>query len=146
MCEVPHADAEHLANHLAFTAMLHSDEHEDWLDEHAPEWGDSNPAELGPVVAEHVAETEFDEVFDDTTHQHDHDHGHGRFEDAVAEQVGQGAGRTAPAGGRGDLTSEQADVLEEARELTRQMHESAEDAATEDGDEDEDAAADTESE
>ncbi|MCT9095468.1 DUF5810 domain-containing protein [Haloarchaeobius sp. HME9146] len=136
VCEVPHADAEHLANHLAFTAMLHSDEHEDWLDDHAPDWESSNPAELGPVVTEHVEEAEFDGVFDDTTHQHDHDHGHERFEDAVAEQVGRGAG------GRGDLTSDQADVLEEARELTRQMHES------DDGDEndDEDDSADTENE
>ncbi|WP_439028598.1 DUF5810 domain-containing protein [Haloarchaeobius sp. DT45] len=134
VCEVPHADAEHLANHLAFTAMLHSDDHEDWLDDHAPDWESSNPTELGPVVAEHVDETEFDEVFEDTTHQHDHDHGHGRFEDAVAEQVGRGAG------GRGDLTGDQADVLQEARELTRRMHESSDDEA------DSDHSTDTENE
>ena len=52
VCSVPHADAEHLANHLAFTAMLHGDDHEAWLDEHVPGWGSSNPAELGPTIAE----------------------------------------------------------------------------------------------
>ncbi|WP_435361030.1 DUF5810 domain-containing protein [Haloarchaeobius sp. DFWS5] len=126
VCEVPHADAEHLANHLAFTAMLHSDDHEQWLDDHAPDWEQSNPESLAPVVSEHVDEAEFEGVFDDTTHDHEHEHDHGSFEDAVADQVG-GAG----AAGRGDLTASQSDVLDEARELTRQMYDAGDDAAEE---------------
>ncbi|WP_435334892.1 DUF5810 domain-containing protein [Haloarchaeobius sp. TZWWS8] len=137
VCEVPHADAEHLANHLAFTAMLHADEHEQWLDEHAPDWGGSNPETLAPVVAEHVEEAEFDGVFDDTTDGHDHQHGQS-FEDAVAEQAG-GIQQ-----GRGDLTSSQEAAIEEARELTRQMRENREAAL--DDDDDADDAADTENE
>ena len=34
VCEIPHQDATHLANHLAFTAMTHGDDHEAWLDDH----------------------------------------------------------------------------------------------------------------
>lgn len=83
VCSVPHADAEHLANHLAFTAMLHGDEHEDWLAEHAPEWESANPESLAPVVADAVPETEFEQVFEDTTEGHDHDHA--SFEDAESD-------------------------------------------------------------
>ncbi|WP_435344606.1 DUF5810 domain-containing protein [Haloarchaeobius sp. HRN-SO-5] len=134
VCSVPHADAEHLANHLAFTAMLHGDEHEAWLNEYAPGWESSNPAELGPTVAAAVPETEFEQVFDDTAGGHDHDQQ--RFEDAVAEQASHR--------GRGASTATgHEDVLEEARELTRQMHEEAERSGeSEDGE----AASDTENE
>jgi hypothetical protein len=110
VCSVPHADAEHLANHLAFTAMLHGDAHEDWLAEHAPEWESANPESLAPVVAEVVPETEFEQVFEDTTDGHDH----ANFEDAVAEGV--------RGGHRGQATADHEAVLQEAQELTRQMH------------------------
>ncbi|MFD1644159.1 DUF5810 domain-containing protein [Haloarchaeobius litoreus] len=131
ICSVPHADAEHLANHLAFTAMLHGDEHEDWLAEHAPEWESANPEALGPVVAEAVPETEFDQVFEDTTDGHDHT----SYEDAVAEGVR--GGNQSPA------TGEHEAVLQEARELTRQMHA---DSETDPEHEETDEASDTESE
>ncbi|WP_256297745.1 DUF5810 domain-containing protein [Haloarchaeobius salinus] len=132
VCSVPHADAEHLANHLAFTAMLHGDAHEDWLAEHAPEWESSSPEALGPVVAEAVPETEFEQVFEDTTDGHDHQHG--SFEDAVAEGVRDSH--------PGPATADHEEVLQEARELTRQMHEDGEDATTER----EDAAGETDTE
>ena len=32
VCEDPQSDATHLANHLAFTAMLRGGEHGEWLD------------------------------------------------------------------------------------------------------------------
>lgn len=116
VCSVPHADAEHLANHLAFTAMLHADEHETWLDEYAPEWESSSPAELGPTVAEAVPETEFDAVFEDTT---DDGHDHASFEDAVAEGVRSSH--------RGPASAGHEDVLEEAMELTREMYDDEDD-------------------
>jgi hypothetical protein len=118
VCEVPHADEEHLANHLAFTAMLHSDEHEDWLDEHAPDWESMDAAGLAPLVADVVPEAELDESFEDTTHDHNHGHDHGQqstgFDDGTVEQFGHG--QETP-------TEEQARIIEEARELTRKMYE-----------------------
>jgi hypothetical protein len=107
VCATPQADARHLANHMAFTAVLGDAEHEAWLDEHAPGWGEAGEAELAPRVAEHAPEGEFAQVFEDTaggleesdstdppgdrsgalfdddvhTHTHadgdDHEHGHG---------------------------------------------------------------------
>ena len=134
VCETPQADGEHLANHLAFTAMLGREDHEAWLDEHAPGWEESNPDDLAPKVVDAVPETEFPQIFDDTTeHQHDHgEHQHGAaapdetpFEQELARQSG-GAGR-------GDLTGEAQEVMAEAREMTEQML--ADDGETADADE-----------
>ncbi|WP_256391843.1 DUF5810 domain-containing protein [Natronoarchaeum rubrum] len=125
VCEAPQADGEHLANHLAFTAMLGREDHEAWLDEHAPGWAESNPDDLAEVVVDSVPETEFPQIFDDTTHDHDgtdhgaHDHQHGAapegtpFEQELAHQT-RGPGR-------GDLSAQAQDVMAEAREMTEQM-------------------------
>lgn len=115
VCSVPQADDEHLAHHLAITAITHGDEHEDWLDEHAPGWGENDPAGLAERVVEHVDETAHETVFEDTTDNHDHS-----FEAEVERQLG-GRGDRSGHGGRGDLTSEADAVLAEARELTAQM-------------------------
>ncbi|QSG03843.1 DUF5810 domain-containing protein [Natranaeroarchaeum sulfidigenes] len=114
VCEAPQADGEHLANHLAITAIMGREGHEEWLDEHAPEWEDSTRSELAEAVVEHVPETEFPQLFEDTTDGH----GHGGQSGATLEQemARQTAGR-----GRGDLTDETRDVLAEARELTEEM-------------------------
>jgi len=66
VCATPQADASHLANHMAFTAVLGDEEHEAWLDEHAPGWSEAGEAELAPRVAEHAPEGEFQQVFEDT--------------------------------------------------------------------------------
>ena len=66
VCATPQADARHLANHVAFTAVLGDAEHEAWLDEHAPGWAEAGEAELAPRVAEHAPEGEFPQVFEDT--------------------------------------------------------------------------------
>ena len=66
VCGDPQADAGHLANHLAFTAILGADHHEAWLEEHAPSWGEMGEAELAEAVVDHVEETEFPQVFEDT--------------------------------------------------------------------------------
>ncbi|QZP36261.1 DUF5810 domain-containing protein [Halobaculum magnesiiphilum] len=119
VCETPQRDSEHLANHLAFTAMLHGDEHEDWLDEHVDDWGDRTPADLASVVTEFAEETEYDEVFEDTTgsgatggHGHSHDHG-----DQERPDVAGG-------GGIAEAVTDEAveSVLEEAQELTEEMY------------------------
>lgn len=116
VCSVPQADGEHLANHLAITALTHGDEHEDWLDEHAPGWADEDPQSLGERVTPHAPETDHETVFEDTTE------GSGsRFEDELERQVGGRAGR-------GDLTGEAEAVLEEARDLTERMLDDDEEA------------------
>ncbi|WP_338740858.1 DUF5810 domain-containing protein [Haloplanus salilacus] len=113
VCETPQRDAEHLANHLAFTAMLHGDAHETWLDDHVPEWADAGVAELAPVVADHAEETTYEEVFEDTVPRHDHGH------DAEAP-VGD-AGTAAPTVDVEGLDDDDRRVLAEAREMTREM-------------------------
>ncbi|MFC7172941.1 DUF5810 domain-containing protein [Haloplanus litoreus] len=71
VCETPQRDAEHLANHLAFTAMLHGDAHERWLDERVPEWADLGADDLAPAVADHADETGYDEVFEESIPEED---------------------------------------------------------------------------
>ncbi|QLD89348.1 hypothetical protein HWV07_10030 [Natronomonas salina] len=138
VCEDPQADAGHLANHLAFTAILGDDDHEAWLEEHAPGWGEMGEAELAEAVVDHVEETEFPQVFEDTVggleestpdsleersgmlfedegfgddQPHDHQHGHGpaRAGDLSAE-----------------MDPETEAIVEEAREMTREMLREAE--------------------
>jgi len=121
VCGDPQADGHHLANHLAFTAMLGDGDHVTWLDERVPDWADADPADLAATVTEAAEETDYPQVFGDTSSDHDrhHDHAHGH------------AGGPADAldGGPGDVdlsasvddTAERGvgDVLAEARDLTR---------------------------
>jgi hypothetical protein len=104
VCATPTPDGEHLANHLAMTALLHDDEHAVWLDEHAPDWTDEDPAGLGERVTEFVPEADLDL-------------GTGTepvasFESALAAQSGEG---------RASDPATQA-ALEQAREWTAQLH------------------------
>jgi hypothetical protein len=125
VCETPQADARHLANHLAFTAVLGREDHEAWLDEHAPGWSEAGEAELAPRVAEHAESAEFDQVFEDTTGglergrpdvaprgagEHEEGHGHGHGHEHTHEE-----------GDRAPTDPETRAVLEEARALTREM-------------------------
>ncbi|MFC4439636.1 MULTISPECIES: DUF5810 domain-containing protein [Natrialbaceae] len=130
VCDVEEADAVHLANHLAVTASLGRQDHRAWLEEHAPDWADCGPEELGEILAERATEIETPE-FDDRAHDP------GRppaLEDELSRQANQP--------GRGAMTAEAESVLEEAREMTRQMEaaDSADEAnADESGDENENA-------
>ncbi|MFU8869757.1 DUF5810 domain-containing protein [Natronococcus sp.] len=118
VCETEEVDAVHLANHLAVTASLGRPDHEAWLEDHAPDWGDCSPEELGEIVSEHAETVETPE-FDD------HDHAdHGRpdgLEGDLARQSRQP--------GRGSMTAEAEQVLREARELTEQMADGIDGAA-----------------
>jgi hypothetical protein len=120
VCETPQRDGEHLANHLAFTAMLHGDAHETWLDEHAPDWSEDGAAELAPVVVEYADEVAYEEVFEDTT---GHDHAHDP---------------TTAAFDASDLDGDAKRALAEAREMTRTMLD-ADDGADADADADDKA-------
>jgi hypothetical protein len=137
VCEDPQADGHHLANHLAFTAMLGDDAHEAWLDDHAPEWADADPAALADAVVEHATETVYPQVFEDTTDDdsqgshsadgRDHGHRHGDTRDHDHGGSASLAGDDVPTGGVADVTDTLASdddrsveaVLAEARSLTR---------------------------
>ncbi|WP_247003045.1 DUF5810 domain-containing protein [Halosolutus gelatinilyticus] len=114
VCDAEQADAEHLANHLAVTASLGREDHEAWLEEHAPDWPDRTPEELGEIVSQYAPEVD--------TPEFDSSHGHSpTLEDELARQSRRP--------GRGEMTSETERVLEEARELTRRMQGTAEEDA-----------------
>jgi len=127
VCETPHPDGEHLANHLAFTAMLGRTDHEAWLDDHAPDWESQGPDDLADSVAEHVPETEFPQMFDDTTPSEGHDHGHDARAPTLEDHLAEGGARGY---GRGDLSGEADDVLQEARRMTAEMYDEEDDGDT----------------
>lgn len=107
VCEDPQADTSHLANHLAFTAMTGGDDHEAWLDETIGDWGQFGETELGELVADHAEEREFPQVFEESgLEDHDDDHSMPAGADSQRNR---------------DLSEADAAVLEEARELTREM-------------------------
>lgn len=141
VCEVPQQDAEHLANHLAFTALLHEDDHADWLDESVPDWREGGPEDLAPRVGDIAEESDYDAVFEDTTEDHaGHEHQHGghqqREHDHHHGQSGHDLGVDPAAAGRqaasGELDAEAQSVLQEARAMTREM---LDDADAEDAEE-----------
>jgi hypothetical protein len=132
VCETPQSDAEHLANHLAFTAMLGDDDHEEWLDDHAPGWQEQGEDELADRIEEYAKEVGFPQVFEDTTHDHDHGdepQGGDLFEDELERANSQGRGSMASgagaggagAGGAGSLDGEAQSILQEARAMTEEM-------------------------
>lgn len=174
VCDAPQADIGHLANHLAFTAMLRSDGHGDWLDERVPDWSELGEADLTAALREHAAdldEAEYPQVFEDTTgdaveggrdaadqrsgalfddhsghdhgHQHAHDQGHAH-DGATGGPVPDGAETGSLPGG--ELPDEDREaIIEEAREMTRELRGGRGDDASEaadDGDGADDVPAD----
>ncbi|QKY17012.1 DUF5810 domain-containing protein [Halorubrum sp. CBA1229] len=133
VCETPQRDGEHLAHHLAFTAMLHGDDHEAWLDERVPDWSDRDPDGLAAEVTPHADDAEYHEVFEDTVDRgrpdvdlgdHDHaGHSHGAPDVPGARGGVDESGATDP---------ETEAALREARELTRKMFEEDEDSESDD--------------
>ncbi|WP_075937915.1 DUF5810 domain-containing protein [Halosegnis longus] len=128
VCDDPQVDARHLANHLAFTAILGDDDHEAWLDDHVPEWAEEGEAELAERVREFADEDEYPQVFEDTTGErpdrdggrsgelfesegHGHDHG----------QAGHAHDQELPPQADMEMDEDTQAVIEEARELTKEM-------------------------
>lgn len=108
VCEEPQVDDAHLANHLAFTAIIHGDEHEAWLDDHVDDWGAMGPEALGPRVAADATEVEVDAP--------DHEHEERRGGSPAIEQPTDESA----------LSADDRAILEEARDLTRRMYEDSE--------------------
>lgn len=145
VCDAPQADDGHLANHLAFTALLRGGEHETWLDEQVPDWESLDEAGLAERVVDHASTVEYPRVFDDTTGGPEpapdgHD-GHGRG--AVDEhahgsplQPNAGADSVARLLDGVDFSALRADeaiddeeldeIIAHARELTRHRREESE--------------------
>lgn len=69
VCESPHPDSEHLANHVAFTGLMGGEDHESWLDEHVPDWADRDPESLGDALAEIVSTVDLEGVGSDDNGQ-----------------------------------------------------------------------------
>lgn len=144
VCDIEQPDGEHLAHHLAFTAMLHGDDHESWLDEHAPGWGDFGPAELADVVVRDAPEVDVQgaesaDSHGGRTHGHGHGHGNGHGHGHTTPEYG---GRTASRGGRDGLDADAAAVLQEAQALTQSMLEADEGNDEDENDDDGDATDD----
>lgn len=113
VCETPQADAGHLGDHLAITAIARGGDHEAWLDEQVPDWADLDKATLAEQVAQLAEATEYPQVFEDTTGE---TASTGRdFDPTTVEQLA------------GDATDTDVEaVLEEARKLTERRHEESE--------------------
>ncbi|SFR30609.1 MULTISPECIES: DUF5810 domain-containing protein [Halorubrum] len=154
VCDTPQRDGEHLAHHLAFTAMLHGGDHESWLDERVDDWSEREPTALAAEVTPHAEDAEYDEVFEDTvprgrpdvgmgsggeaaSSDHGHDHGRGSAHDHGADPD------PAPDAGVPDPDAVDdptvAEALREARELTREGAADDGDAGAEDEADDADA-------
>ena len=114
VCDDPQADAGHLANHLAFTALARGGDHEAWLDEHVPGWGQLGESELADELVDEAEEAEYPQVFEESGVEggHDHDQGtHGHGVDPA----------DARARGRGEMDDEARAIMEEARAITEEM-------------------------
>jgi len=134
VCEEPQADDAHLANHLAFTALIRGGDHEDWLDEHVPDWGEMGEEGLANTVREHAESADYPAVFEDTTgqalgggHEHDHagDQGHGQGGPAGWEENGDDRPEMVDPPFGGETDEETREAIERARELTRERRANA---------------------
>jgi hypothetical protein len=101
--------------------LLETHVDEEWLDGTVPGWGSMNESTLADEVTAHAEETEYPQVFEDTTGSHDHDgHAHGRAggtRDLSEAMLSQAEAEL------DDLeTRDTEDVLEQARELTEKRH------------------------
>lgn len=118
VCGAEQADGVHLANHLAITASLGREDHAEFLDAHAPDWGDRGPEELADAVTEYAVEIETPD-FESASG------GSPSLESELARQSNRP--------GRGSMTAETEGILEEARELTRRRRDAGEEFDSSDG-------------
>jgi hypothetical protein len=142
VCHDPQADDVHLANHLAFTALVHGGDHEDWLDDHVTDWGEMGEDALADHVREHAESAEYPAVFEDTAdvatdQRRRDDHGHADDHDHDGSASRAGADRDRPemvdppfGDGMDEKTRE---AVERARELTRKRRANATEDRPDDG-------------
>ncbi|WP_340100329.1 DUF5810 domain-containing protein [Salinibaculum salinum] len=123
VCEDPQSDAIHLANHLAFTALVRGGDHEDWLDDRVPDWESMDEETLGEYLTVEADETDYPQVFEDTTgqgHDHaDHEHAGGHDSGRATQDISDAMLADAERQLADEDLENPDDVLAEARELTR---------------------------
>lgn len=107
VCATPQIDGEHLANHLAFTALLGDASHETWLDDHVPDWESTDPETLARWVVSDAPAADFPQVFEDTV-----------------SESGDGADSQPPVPRRSARATDAtvAEVMARARELTARRY------------------------
>lgn len=120
VCDAEQPDGEHLANHVAFTAMARGGDHETWLDDAVPDWPERNPDTLGPELVPHATEIETAVTTDDGAHPRG-------FEGELSDHGGYG---------RDAISEDDRAVLDEAVALTRRMYGLDEDAGEPDAGDD----------
>jgi len=125
VCDDPQADDVHLANHLAFTALVHGGDHEDWLDNQVPDWAEMGEQGLADQLREHAESAEYPAVFEDTTDGADrtqrggHGHDHARARGAGPTGSDEGCPEMVDQPFGGGMDEESREAIERARELTR---------------------------
>lgn len=112
VCAAPQADGIHLANHVAFTALLGRSDHADWLDDNAPDWREDGPETLAERITPHAEPLEFD----DESESVEPEPPDAAQTGSVPEPPTGPAAPTEPDPGVGA-------VIERARELTERRHE-----------------------
>lgn len=60
VCNSPQVDATHLANHVAFTALVRGGDHEAWLAETVTDWADMGEDALASELTNHVQRVDLD--------------------------------------------------------------------------------------
>jgi len=121
VCAAPFGDAEPLADHLAVTAILHGGDHEAWLDDTVDDWDGLSRVDLGERVVDHAETTDDHEHIGEHGHG-DHEHSHSEPEPASGLPNGiDAADGSTPGVGDTALDADAQAIIEEARELTREM-------------------------
>ena len=84
VCDVPHPDGEHLADHVAITATTRDGDHRAWLAEHAPDWESMTRTELGELVADRAEEIDSLDLHEEVEKHQSQGHTHDGFPEHAA--------------------------------------------------------------
>lgn len=121
VCAAPFGGGKPLADHLAVTAILHGGDHETWLNDTVADWASLSRADLGERVVDHAETADDHEHIGEHSHS-DHEHSHSDPEPASGLPNGiDAAGSRREAGGNTALDADAQAIIDEARELTREM-------------------------
>ena len=121
VCAAPFGGGKPLADHLAVTAILHGGDHETWLNDTVADWASLSRADLGERVVDHAGTADDHEHIGEHSHS-DHEHSHSDPEPASGLPNGiDAAGSRREAGGNTAVDADAQAIIDEARELTREM-------------------------
>lgn len=121
VCAAPFGGGKPLADHLAVTAILHGGDHETWLNDTVADWASLSRADLGERVVDHAETADDHDHIGEHSHS-DHEHSHSDPEPASGLPNGiDAAGSRREAGGNTAVDADAQAIIDEARELTREM-------------------------